>query len=107
MKTVNVTCYLIIKATLSTNGAYVKSTPSVRVAKNKPSTAANEVAIKVNLDLPLSLFQKPQLTASIVIPEESAPLEISAEIQENIAKAIKEQSGLDVVIRVGDHSAID
>lgn len=105
MKKVSISCHLIIKATLSANGEYVKGTPSIRVAKNKPGTASNEVAIKVNLDLPISLFQKPQLVASIVVPEDNAPLVISAQVQENIAAAIKEQSGLDVVIRVGDNDA--
>lgn len=96
MPNVNVECYLIVKATISPSGNYHTGKPSVRVSKGKPRTEANEVPIKINLELPIGLFKKPQITATVKVPEEQAPVEISTEIQDNIAKAIRESSGLDV-----------
>jgi len=65
---------------------------SVRVTKSKPSTAANEVAMEVECDLPVSLFKKPTLRAQISIPDgQSAPLAITPELQTNIAAVLQER----------------
>lgn len=68
--------------------------PSVRVSKGRPSVEAHEVAILLNLRLPKALFVRPSLSASITVPENSAPLKITPEVQSNIARVIEEQLGI-------------
>jgi hypothetical protein len=99
---VDLTCYLVIGAKLREVGenAYTSGKPTVRVAKSKPRLAANEVAIALNLSLPTSLFQRPDLTAKITIPGESAPFVITPDVQQNIADQIREQTGFTVQIEV-------
>lgn len=100
MPTVNIDCYLIVKAEIATSG-HQRGRASIRVAKGKPRLDSNEVAIKLNLQIPSALFTRPSITAEIKIPEDSAPFEITADVQDNIASAIKEISGLDVRLTVG------
>ena len=76
---------------------WIKS--SVSVTANKPSTASNEVAIKLNLVLPDTLFEQPQLVANITIPEnDTAKPEISADVQDNIAELLSEHLGINVSV---------
>ena len=85
-----VKCYL----TVTKNG-------SVRVTKNKPGLNWDEIAVGVSLDIPKQLFLKPQISASITIPEDAiSPKEITAEVSDNIKEAIIEHTGLDVKIEV-------
>lgn len=74
---------------------------SVRVAARTPSLKVGEVAMSVTLRLPSTLFEKPQLKASITVPDDkvSAPV-ISAEVAANIGEIVKQQTGLDLTIMV-------
>lgn len=99
MSTIDASCYLVIDAVISKNG-YLEKGPTIRVTKNSPSLSKSERAVKLNINLPRSLFQQPQLTASIIVPQESAPPVIDANVQDNIAETIREMTGLDVTIRV-------
>lgn len=70
---------------------------TVRTTKSQPFLGSNEIAFKLNLDLPDSLFTKPQLEASISVPESAASATvIEAETIDNVAEAIKTATGLDV-----------
>lgn len=100
MSTVELNCYLIVKAKVVEGRSYVDGKPTVRVSKNKPRTEANEVAIKINLELPIGLFKRPQIVANISVPPDTSPTTITAEVQDNIANAIRESSGMDVRIVV-------
>lgn len=96
---VYVECYLVVKAVVGDNG-FVRSRPSVRVTKGKPDIGKDEVPILIKLDLPSGLFKRPQLTAEIKVDSEIAPISIDADVQDNIAEAIRQQLGVDVVLAV-------
>ena len=96
MSTVDVNCYLIVGAKLNPSGTYVMNKPSIKVSKLKPKTESHEVAINLNLELPIGLFRRPQIIANVSIPDNSAPVEISAEVQDNIAAALRQSTGMDV-----------
>jgi hypothetical protein len=101
---VDLSFYVVVGATLRGSGSSTYChRAAVRVAKNKPTLAPNEVPVRIHLSLPLSLFQRPSLEASISVPAEnvSAPL-IDADVQQNIAKAIRDAIGMDVRITVGE-----
>lgn len=70
---------------------------TVRAVKNRPDLKWNEISVAVKLDLPSQLFRKPQLSATITVPETSvsAP-EIEAGIADNIKEAIETATGYEV-----------
>ena len=88
--------YIIIKK----GGGYYPRYSS-RVTKGSPSLAANEVAVKVKLELPDAIFDKPAFEAEITVPEEavSKPV-ITAEVVDNVEEIIKQNTGFEVTLQV-------
>lgn len=72
---------------------------SARLTKNAPSLESYEIAIKLSLDIPNELFNKPQLQASIIVPKDAvtAPI-IEAEVIDNIKETISKELGIDLNI---------
>jgi len=75
-------------------GGWATGRPAVRVSKGKPFCEPDEVAVAIRLQLPASLFKRPQLRADIVVPEGMAPTVITPEIQQNIADVVRDQLGI-------------
>jgi len=70
--------------------------------KNKPATGKNEIAIKLSLELPDALFERAQLEAKIVVPDDQAgTVDISADVEDNIASVLGEQLGMVVHVTSG------
>lgn len=99
---VQLSCHLVVAAhkfSKRGNGDwYHYGSANVRVAKNKPALSKDEIAIALKLDLPIALFQRPDLTAEIVVPAEKAPFVITPDVQHQIAEHIREQTGFTVRI---------
>lgn len=75
----------------------------VEVRKSKPDTDADEVAFKVNIEIPDSYFQLPQITASIKLPDNtSGTRDIPVEVSESIEKEIQKQTGFRVRLSSGE-----
>lgn len=73
----------------------------VRLSINSPRMEPNEVAVKMKLELPDALFDKPQLQAKVSIPESSvSPQVIDATVIDNIQDAIKSVTGLEIKVSV-------
>ncbi len=72
-----------------------------RMTKSNPAIASNEIAVKVMIEIPDAVFDKPTLQAQITIPEEavSRPV-ISAEVVDNVQEIIKQNTGFDVRLEV-------
>lgn len=70
---------------------------AVRVTKSAPNLDSNEIALRLNIEVPDELFTKPRLEASISVPKGavSAPV-IEADVIDNIEDVIKQKTGLDV-----------
>lgn len=93
------TGYLIIR--VNTGGSRYPSAwkASARLTAKKPSTSRDEVAVKLAVNLPASLFVRPQLEAKITVPDHQVtPLTIDLETQDNIAALIQQSTGFDVRI---------
>jgi hypothetical protein len=68
-----------------------------RTTQTTPRLNPSEIAIRVTLEVPNSLFQTPQIQAAITIPESAAQHEpISAEVQDNVRELIQQATGLEV-----------
>lgn len=78
---------------------------SARLSARTPSLAKDEVAIKLNIKVPDGLFKRPQLKASISIPESAvtAPV-VSAEVIDNVREVLSQQTGLDVTVSLVENS---
>ncbi len=72
---------------------------SARLAVKSPSLKSHEIAIALRINIPNELFSKPQLQASIVIPEDSvsAPV-IDAQVIDNLQEVVSKQLGVDLSI---------
>jgi len=79
-----------------------KTTASLK--KNKPSVGADEVAVKVRVELPAVLFQTPQLEAKITVPDDSVtPPVLDLEVRDNIEQMLIEQTGFDIrLVQIGE-----
>lgn len=81
---------------------------TVRAAKSMPALAPNEVAIKLNLEIPDALFTRPQLEAKVTIPDDAvAKPVIEAQVIDNVQEIIKQQTGFDVRLEVVEEKKDD
>jgi len=66
-----------------------------------PKLKGNQVALRLEIDLPRALFTRPTLQARMVIPDEAVPaVKISPEVTDNISRIIKESTGLTMSVNV-------
>jgi len=79
----------------------INSNGSVRTRKTKPALYIDEIAIKINVEVPDALFSKPHLEASITVPKEAAMQDVlTADVVENARDAIETSTGLNFVVKV-------
>jgi hypothetical protein len=98
MSTVSVAFYLVVGQRFDKYGRKV-GRPSVRTTKTKPDCMSDEIAVAITLELPESLFRRPNLQARISVPESLAPVVITPEIQQNIARVVQDQLGITLHLR--------
>lgn len=72
-----------------------------RMTVGSPALASNEVAIKLFLELPDAIFDKPAFEAKVIVPDSavSKPI-ISAEVIDNVQDIIKQNTGFEVKLEV-------
>lgn len=75
---------------------------SVNATKMKPNRiGVDEIALRLELDLPGALFTKPRLVATMRVPEKAvSQAEITTSVTDNLEEAIKTATGLDMVVRI-------
>lgn len=67
--------------------------------KTKPDLAYNEIAVKINLDIPKELFDRPQIEATIKV-EDIPNNSYSPDIILNTAELIEQQTGAKIEFKV-------
>lgn len=73
----------------------------LRVTKTQPSLNWDEISISMCLQLPDKLFQKPFLSANIIVGDDKInPTVITPEIKNEISNAIKQHSGIEVKLNI-------
>lgn len=97
--------YLVVGAKKRAGYSQLELTkPEARTArKGPPATRGNEIAIKVEISLPDSLFKDPTYRASLTVPADAAasPV-IEAEVINNIESVVAQATGLRLKIEVDD-----
>lgn len=73
----------------------------LRLSRRSPHLGPGEVAIRVALELPAALFERPALQAKIAVPADqvSRPT-INAAVVENIREVLQQQLGVNLTISV-------
>lgn len=70
---------------------------SASLSVNEPRVGRDEIAVKIAVELPASLFERPQLQANITVPESQIqPLTIDLQTSSNIEDVIRQNLGFDV-----------
>ena len=78
----------------------INKSGSIRTTKNRTGLKWNEVARKVDVELPDKLFQRPTLSATIIIDEAVAPeCDIKADTVNNIEELLQRE-GYDVKLSI-------
>ena len=79
----------------------VSSNGITKFAKKYPNLGRNEVAVGISLELPDRLFERPQLNATIIIPDSAVlPYEITADVHNEIEHALASVEGIDIKLTV-------
>lgn len=72
-----------------------------RMVEKTPKLKGNEVALRLQMNLPEALFKRPTLIAKMTIPDEVVPqVDISPEVTANIEEIIKNSTGLTMSVQV-------
>ena len=79
---------------------------SVRTVKKNPTVKSDEVAFKLDIELPKAMFEKPKLSVSVKVPEDAVKEEIvSEEIIDNIGETLKRHMDMDINITVASKTS--
>ena len=82
--------------TISSNG-------SAKITASKPYLDANQVSMKLNINLPDALFEKPALVASISVRDDAAVSGvIESIVHDNVEEALQSATGLTFAISVAN-----
>jgi len=102
----NAEFFLIIQGIKQYSFSPRRELGNVQVRKRKPRSGPNEIAVKINLEIPDSLFEKPTLEVSATVPEDAGhgPT-INTEVADNIANIIRREMGIAVRISGADTEA--
>lgn len=105
-RTISKSFYLVIPSTRRYRGAPPELLqPKVLSDKTVPKVKPGEVAIKCNVELPLSLFEEPQFKATIRVAENAVtPQQVDAEVIDNIEQIVAESTGLVLTIMTDEEN---
>lgn len=94
-------CYLVVQAVerrlgmQDEEGRRPLEMGAVRVTKTRPRLARDEISVRLEADIPDSLFRRPTLEARIEIPPEGQLCpRITTDVASNIEQLVREQLGV-------------
>lgn len=61
--------YLVLRADTFSEGRYVRGLNITALRKNRPTLEADEIAVRVTIRIPDSVFTQPPFETEIVVPE--------------------------------------
>lgn len=68
-----------------------------RLTNKQPALAAGEICVKLDVSLPVALFQRPSFQATIAVdPADVTPAVLNANVADNIAETLSKQLGITV-----------
>jgi hypothetical protein len=101
-----ITQYIIVKGQKPYEGATYRKLSS-RMTKGNPNTLDfDEIAVKVAIEIPDQLFERPDFQAQITVPKEAVnqPI-INTAVIENIQNIIQQNIGIEVRLEAIDKTS--
>jgi len=84
----------------------IKSNGSAKVVEREPRLERNEISLRLSLEIPNALFERPRLEATMKIPTEAIPkIKITPTVSDNVEKLIRQSTGLNMHVTVIEHEA--
>lgn len=71
---------------------------NIHAFKTKPSTRDNEIAVKVDIQIPDAVFEEPVFEAKLVLPEVTRQFPEKTEIAKHLGAALSERMGFRVKV---------
>ena len=79
----------------------ITSRGNISIREREPRLGANEIALRVALEVPDAIFRRPILRADLKVPREAVPgVAITPEIATNVEQLIKQATGLEMVVSI-------
>ncbi len=79
----------------------INSRGGIAVRERTPRLGGNEIGLRLVIDIPQKLFERPTLVAEMKIPESAVPKSsITPAITDNVEKLIKEATGLEMRVSI-------
>lgn len=85
-------------------GLYFQAGP-IKAYKVKPRVGVTEVALKVDLDIPDSVFNEPEYKVTVKIPDTATKMPTQVELAQNMEKTLSEQFGIRVKVSMDNGEA--
>ncbi len=77
---------------------------AIAVREREPRLGGNEIALRLRLEIPNALFERPRLVAEMKVPATAVPKSsITVDVTDNIEKIIKDATGLTMNVSVVEH----
>lgn len=93
--------YLVIKGKKQGFRGY---SATVRIVERVPTLQGNEFSLRLRLDIPDAIFERPQLSAELAVPSTSVQeIKITPDVTKKIESIIKESTGLTMNVSVIEH----
>jgi hypothetical protein len=74
---------------------------AARLSLKAPAIKAGEVPVKLTIRVPETLFERPQLQATVTIPPECVtPPVLDAKVMDNVREVLQKQTGMDIRVSV-------
>jgi hypothetical protein len=74
----------------------------VRLYRTRPSIGPQERRMKLTATLPTSLFETPELSGTITIPDDADRAEVLADVEARASALLREQLGVSLALTVND-----
>lgn len=80
----------------------VTETGNMRLTTRKPALTSREIAVLLKLELPRALFRRPDLKATIVVPEDVQQPMLDALVLADVSTIVARELGMQVNIELAD-----
>lgn len=79
-----------------------------KVSRKRPSLNWDEISISMQISLPNSLFEKPQLHAMVKVNDNQVtPTNINVEMKDNIEAAIQQHTGIPIKLTIVNKANVE
>lgn len=99
------TKYLVIRAY---KNRYKQWETKMDIREREPVLKGDEISVKLELEIPNALFERPKLEARVSVPPEAVGSpQITTKVTDNLEKLLKESTGLNLTLKLIEHENVE